>query len=69
MDGMNAQGIAEPIFALSWVLTWFAHDLKDLRQVARLFDLFLAIGHPLTVIYFSAALIELRFAPLPHSPI
>ena len=59
-------GIEEPIFALSWVLTWFAHDITDLRQVARLFDLFLAIGHPLAPLYFSAALLEHR-APEIHA--
>eukprot|EP01048_Picozoa_sp_COSAG05_P005236 COSAG05_NODE_305_length_11703_cov_15.056705_8_plen_472_part_00 len=56
--------IAEPIFALSWVLTWFAHDLHDLGQVARVFDLFIAIGHPLTPLYFSAALVEHRMPEL-----
>jgi hypothetical protein len=23
----------EPVFAISWIITWFAHDLKSLSQV------------------------------------
>ncbi|EKX45636.1 hypothetical protein GUITHDRAFT_71204 [Guillardia theta CCMP2712] len=36
----------DPIFALSWILTWFAHDLKSLDKIERLYDFFLA-SHPL----------------------
>ena len=28
-------GIEEPLFALSWILTWFSHDLRDVRIYAR----------------------------------
>ena len=31
--------IAEPVFALSWLITWFAHDLQDPVQVCRVYDL------------------------------
>jgi hypothetical protein len=31
--------IAEPVFALSWLITWFAHDLQDPQQVCRLYDM------------------------------
>ncbi len=31
--------ITEPVFALSWLITWFAHDLQDPVQVCRLYDL------------------------------
>eukprot|EP01024_Parvocaulis_polyphysoides_P005463 TRINITY_DN113692_c0_g1_i1.p2 TRINITY_DN113692_c0_g1~~TRINITY_DN113692_c0_g1_i1.p2 ORF type:complete len:179 (+),score=31.58 TRINITY_DN113692_c0_g1_i1:74-610(+) len=37
-------------FSLSWWLTWFSHDVRDMEYVARLFDLFLA-SHPLMPIY------------------
>eukprot|EP00921_Rhytidocystis_pertsovi_P001757 GHVQ01003020.1.p1 GENE.GHVQ01003020.1~~GHVQ01003020.1.p1 ORF type:complete len:1310 (-),score=195.67 GHVQ01003020.1:1977-5906(-) len=43
-------------FALSWILTWFAHDMKYARNVVRLFDCFLA-SHPLFVVYVAAAVI------------
>mmetsp|Transcript_29834 Transcript_29834/g.58434 ORF Transcript_29834/g.58434 Transcript_29834/m.58434 type:complete len:386 (+) Transcript_29834:56-1213(+) len=46
----------QSFFILSWVLTWFAHDLFHLRDVARVFD-FLLAHHPLMVLYLSAALI------------
>ena len=35
--------IAEPVFALSWLITWFAHDLQDPIQVCRLYDLYVPI--------------------------
>ncbi|CAO3672633.1 unnamed protein product [Umbelopsis vinacea] len=31
-----------PYYALSWILTWFSHDLEDYHKVVRLFDLFIA---------------------------
>jgi len=46
-------------FALSWVITWFSHSLRTLKQVALCFDLFLASGS-LMPIYVSAAMIEHR---------
>jgi hypothetical protein len=46
--------LESPLFALSWTLTWFAHDVPALPQAARLFDLFLA-GHPLMPLYVAAA--------------
>uniref|UniRef100_A0A7S4HA87 Rab-GAP TBC domain-containing protein n=1 Tax=Guillardia theta TaxID=55529 RepID=A0A7S4HA87_GUITH len=46
----------DPIFALSWILTWFAHDLKSLDKIERLYDFFLA-SHPLMSLYFSASLL------------
>lgn len=39
-----------PYFALSWYITWFAHDVQSLPQIARLFDLFMA-SHPLMPLY------------------
>ena len=39
-----------PFFALTWVLTWHVHDVRDLPTAARLFDLFLA-STPLMPLY------------------
>lgn len=43
-----------PYYALSWFITWFAHDVRGLGAAARLFDLFLAT-HPLMPLYVGAA--------------
>ena len=56
--------IEEPVFALSWLITWFAHDLQDQSQVCRLYDLFLALAHPLAALYFAVALVEHRGSDL-----
>ncbi|KAG1460082.1 hypothetical protein G6F55_004378 [Rhizopus delemar] len=48
-----------PYYALSWVITWCSHDLDDLEQITRLFDLFLTCN-PFTVIYFAAAVVLSR---------
>ena len=41
-------------FAVSWLLTWFAHSLDDLGDVSRLFDAFLG-SDPLMPLYVGAA--------------
>lgn len=46
----------EPFFALSWMLTWFSHDIRDTALVKRLFDCFL-VSHPLMPIYLSVAML------------
>ena len=43
-----------PYFALTWVLTWHVHDVRDLPTAARLFDLFLS-STPLMPIYVGVA--------------
>jgi hypothetical protein len=43
-------------FAVSWVLTWFAHALDNLNDVSRLFDVFLS-SDPLAPLYVGAAAI------------
>lgn len=43
----------EPFFALPWMITWFAHQLRRFEDVARLFDVFL-VSHPLFSLYVSA---------------
>ncbi|KAL7551858.1 hypothetical protein ACHAWF_015078 [Thalassiosira exigua] len=43
-------------FCLSWVLTWFAHDLRDTELVKRLYDFFL-VSHPIMAVYVSVAMV------------
>jgi len=40
----------EPFFCLSWIFTWFAHDVPDTQLVKRIFDFFI-VGHPLVLVY------------------
>ena len=42
------------VFALSWLITWYGHVLKDFTTIVRLYDYFLAT-HPLMPVYFGAA--------------
>jgi hypothetical protein len=46
----------EPFFALSWILTWFAHEVRDTEAVKRLFDAFL-VSHALLPLYMSVAMV------------
>lgn len=46
----------EPFFATSWLLTWFAHDIKNLDDSARVFDVLLA-SPPMFSFYLTAAVI------------
>lgn len=46
----------KPYFALSWVITWFSHDIDTRADVERIFD-FLLASHPLMPIYLSTAII------------
>eukprot|EP00053_Salpingoeca_punica_P018624 m.183263 g.183263 ORF g.183263 m.183263 type:complete len:362 (-) comp17473_c1_seq2:231-1316(-) len=48
-----------PHVCISWVLTWFSHDLDSLSDVARVFDVCLS-NHPLMCVYLSAAMICMR---------
>jgi Rab-GTPase-TBC domain len=48
--GCNEPALETPYFALSWIMCWFSHEVEDLEQCARLFDLFLA-SHPLMPLY------------------
>ncbi len=45
------------IFALSWILSWFSHDIIDVQVASRLIDVFLA-SHMSMPIYISAALLS-----------
>ncbi|KAM7444840.1 hypothetical protein ABFA07_006632 [Porites harrisoni] len=49
------------VFALSWLITWYGHVLKDFTTIVRLYDYFLAT-HPLMPVYFGAALVIRRRA-------
>jgi hypothetical protein len=46
----------EPFFALSWVITWFSHDIRNVETASRLVDAFIA-SHPLLPVYMSVALL------------
>ncbi|KAL3934433.1 MAG: hypothetical protein SGBAC_009852 [Bacillariaceae sp.] len=50
----------EPFFCLSWIITWFSHDVRDTNLVKRLFDAFL-VSHPLLVVYVSLAMMTHPF--------
>ena len=50
-----------PHFALSWLITWFAHDCRNLAVAKRCFDLFLALPEH-APLYVAAALLR-RSAP------
>ncbi|KAJ3011126.1 hypothetical protein HKX48_007008 [Thoreauomyces humboldtii] len=45
-----------PYFCLSWIITWYSHDLTDTSRVARLFD-FLLASNPLMPVYVAAAVL------------
>ncbi|KAG0174268.1 hypothetical protein DFQ28_009259 [Apophysomyces sp. BC1034] len=48
-----------PYYALSWILTWFSHDIEDFGKISRLFDLFVA-SSPLMPVYVASAITLLR---------
>ncbi|KYQ90188.1 RabGAP/TBC domain-containing protein [Tieghemostelium lacteum] len=51
------QSQVQPLFAISWVLTWFSHNLEELEYASRVYDFFLS-SHPLASLYFSAVVID-----------
>mmetsp|Transcript_33156 Transcript_33156/g.105836 ORF Transcript_33156/g.105836 Transcript_33156/m.105836 type:complete len:438 (+) Transcript_33156:40-1353(+) len=53
-----------PIWALSWIVTWFAHDVDDLEVVTLLWDNLLEASHPAFVLYLSAALVAETYVAL-----
>lgn len=48
--------LQEHYYALSWILTWFSHDLYEQNDITRLFDLFVA-SNPIMPVYVAAALV------------
>jgi hypothetical protein len=55
-----------PFYALSWVLTWFSHDLTDLRKITRLFDLFIA-SSVMMPLYVASAVSQNRKETIHHT--
>ncbi|KXZ56929.1 hypothetical protein GPECTOR_1g838 [Gonium pectorale] len=53
----------QPFFALSWFITWWAHELDDLPPASRLFDFFLA-SHPLMPLYLGVVAMRSQRAAL-----
>lgn len=43
-------------FALSWLLTWYGHVIKDLKRTCRIYDFFIA-SHPAMPMYLAAEII------------
>ncbi|KAL6076913.1 TBC1 domain family member 20-like protein (Fragment), variant 2 [Balamuthia mandrillaris] len=54
------QSGVEPYFALSWVLTWYSHDVHRWEVITRLFDAFLA-SHPLLPLYLAVVVSSFLF--------
>ncbi|KAN0040715.1 hypothetical protein ACTA71_009053 [Dictyostelium dimigraforme] len=46
----------QPMFAISWILTWFSHNLDELESAARVYD-YLLSAHPMASIYLSVGVI------------
>ncbi|KAK5581703.1 hypothetical protein RB653_001740 [Dictyostelium firmibasis] len=46
----------QPMFAISWILTWFSHNLDELDIAARVYD-YLLSAHPMASIYLSVGVI------------
>jgi hypothetical protein len=42
-----------PFFCISWLLTWFSHDILHLPDLRRLFDFFIA-NEPVAIVYAAA---------------
>jgi hypothetical protein len=55
----------QPFYAISWVLTWFAHDVDQWATVTRLYDAFLA-AHPMLCLYLAAALVARSYPDILH---
>ncbi|KAI7850758.1 rab-GTPase-TBC domain-containing protein [Circinella umbellata] len=55
---MTESGVL-PFYCLSWIITWFSHDIDDISKIVRLFDLFLS-SNPLMPLYVAAALVLSR---------
>jgi len=45
-----------PLFATSWLLTLFAHEVENFSVLTRIWD-YLLTSNPLKIIHFSTALI------------
>lgn len=47
------QARMEPFFAISWLITWFSHDVKHLSGIARIYDVLLS-SPPIFCFYLCA---------------
>jgi len=56
MHAFLAKADIQPFFAISWIITWFSHNIRDTALVKRLFDVFI-VSHPLMPIYMSIAMV------------
>lgn len=45
---------AEPFFSLSWILTWFSHEISNVDEIARLFDAILC-SHSAYILYLCSS--------------
>lgn len=50
------QAEMEPFFCLSWIITWFSHEIRDTELVKRLFDVFI-VSHQTMPIYMAVAMV------------
>ncbi len=57
-----AKSGVEPFFALSWIITWFSHELENLDRISRLFDVFI-VSHPMMPLYLSAQVRNIYYQP------
>lgn len=46
-------------FALSWLITWYGHVMKDLKRTSRIYDFFIA-SHPVMPMYLAAEIVSYR---------
>jgi hypothetical protein len=46
----------ESFFCLSWMITWFGHDINNLDKIARVYDA-LICSHPLFIMYMAVAMV------------
>ncbi|CCW66369.1 unnamed protein product [Phytomonas sp. Hart1] len=47
----------ESHYAVSWIITWYVHSLRDLKVLARLFDYFITDEDGMAVIFFTSAFV------------
>ncbi|ORX49526.1 RabGAP/TBC [Hesseltinella vesiculosa] len=65
MHYLETHGIM-PYYALSWLLTWFSHDMTDFSKITRLFDLFVS-SSSMMPLYVASAITLLRREELLHA--
>ena len=51
---IEAGSYGQPTFCISWILTWFAHDIEGFNHVKRIYDACLS-QHPLFPLYLAVA--------------